>query len=150
MGVIVWIRGETFKAESETADLWQPKWNETQTVLAAAICSPDRNEGPLEGKVAGSWSLGIVEQFQGEGCCCLWRERLREPEGGDCGVKYLWRKARQPWKQGNTFESPIGGEAITIASLSPYASISSWPIERLAHQVLDAWNYRVGPHPVPL
>ena len=69
MGVIVWIRGETFKAESETADLWQPKWNETQTVLAAAICSPDRNEGPLEGKVAGSWSLGIVEQSQGEGCC---------------------------------------------------------------------------------
>ena len=23
------------KAESETADLWQPKWNENQTVLAA-------------------------------------------------------------------------------------------------------------------
>ena len=25
---------ETFKAESETADLWPPKWNENQTVLA--------------------------------------------------------------------------------------------------------------------
>ena len=32
---------ETFKAESETADLWQPKWNENQTVLAAAILTPE-------------------------------------------------------------------------------------------------------------
>ena len=30
-------QGETFKAESETADLWQPKWNENQAVLATAI-----------------------------------------------------------------------------------------------------------------
>ena len=52
---------------SKTADLWQPKWNENQTVLAAAIHTPDRNTGPLEGTVAGRWSLGIVEQSQGEG-----------------------------------------------------------------------------------
>ena len=65
----VGVRGETFKAESETADLWQPKWNENQTVLATAIHVPDRNAGPLEGTVAGSWSLGIVEQLQDEGCC---------------------------------------------------------------------------------
>ena len=56
-------------AESETADPWQPKWNENQTVLAAAIQILDRDEGPLEGAVAGSWSLGSVEQSQGEGCC---------------------------------------------------------------------------------
>ena len=31
------VRGETFKAESETDDLWQPKWNKNQTVLATAI-----------------------------------------------------------------------------------------------------------------
>ena len=55
-------------AESETADLWQPKWNENQTVLAAAKHTPDGNAGPLEGAAAGSWSLGIVEQSQGEGC----------------------------------------------------------------------------------
>ena len=42
------------KAESETADLWQPKWNENQTVFAAAIHTPDRNTGPLEGIVTGS------------------------------------------------------------------------------------------------
>ena len=55
------VRGETFKDESETADLWQPKWNENQTVLAAAIHTPNDT-------VAGSWSLGIVEQSHGEGC----------------------------------------------------------------------------------
>ena len=57
------------KVESETNALWQPKGNENQTVLAAAIHSPDRDAGPLEGTVAESWSLGIVEQSQGEGCC---------------------------------------------------------------------------------
>ena len=66
---IVWVRGEPFKAESETADLWQPKWNENLTVLPAAIHTPDRDIDPLEATVAGSWSLGIVEQSQGEGCC---------------------------------------------------------------------------------
>ena len=123
IGATVWVRGETFKTESETADLWQPKWNENQTVLAAAILTPDRDMGSLECTAAGSWSLEIVEQFQGEGCCCLWRERLREPEGGDCGVKYLWRKARQPRKQGDAAESHVGGGASTVASLSPHASI---------------------------
>ena len=63
------VRGETFKVERETADLWQPKGNETQRVLATAIHTPDRNTGPLEGTAAGSWSLGIVEQLQDEGCC---------------------------------------------------------------------------------
>ena len=66
---IVWVRGETFKAESKTADLWQPTWKENQTVLAAAIHTLGRDTGPLEGAAAGSWSLGIVEQSQGE-CCC--------------------------------------------------------------------------------
>ena len=34
---IVWVRREIFKAESEAVDLWQPKWNENQTVVAVAI-----------------------------------------------------------------------------------------------------------------
>ena len=62
-------QGETFKDESERADLWQPKWNENRTVLAAAIQNSDRDAGPLEGIAAGTWSLGIVEQSQGKGCC---------------------------------------------------------------------------------
>ena len=57
------------KAESETAHLWQPKWNENQTVLAEAIHMLGRNAGPLKGAVAGSWSLGIVEKSQCKGCC---------------------------------------------------------------------------------
>ena len=113
---IVWVRGETFKAESETADLWQPKWDENQTVLAVAIHTSDRDTGALEGTAAGSWSLGIVEQSQGEGCCRLWKDRSRGYEG-DCDGKCLWRKAGQPWKQGDTAESCIAGQAITVASL---------------------------------
>ena len=52
IGAIVWVRGETFKAESEAADLWQLKWNENQTVLTAAIRALDRDAGPL-GTAAG-------------------------------------------------------------------------------------------------
>ena len=51
---IGWVRGETLKAESEAADLWQPKWNENQTVRAVTMQTQD-------GTVARSWSLGIVE-----------------------------------------------------------------------------------------
>ena len=57
------------KAETETADLWQPKWNENQTVLATAIHTLDRDTGPLEGTVAGSWSLGIVKQARDAADC---------------------------------------------------------------------------------
>jgi len=71
---IVWVRGETFKGETETADQWQPKKNENQIVLATAIYNLGRDAGLLEGVVAGSWSLGIVEQSQGEGSCWLWRD----------------------------------------------------------------------------
>ena len=39
------------------------------TVFATAIHTPDRDSGPLEGAAAGSWSLGIVGQFQGKGFC---------------------------------------------------------------------------------
>ena len=55
-------------AESETADLWQPKWSENHTVLVVAIQTLGRNTGPLEGAAAGCWSLGIVGQSQGKGC----------------------------------------------------------------------------------
>ena len=39
-----------------------------QAILAIAIQTPDKDSGPLEGAAAGSWSIGIVEQSQGEGC----------------------------------------------------------------------------------
>ena len=52
-------------AESEIVALWQPKWNENQPVLAAAIQNLDRGKGSLEGSAARSWSLGSVEGSQG-------------------------------------------------------------------------------------
>ena len=67
-GATVRVRGETFKAEGETADMWQPKWNENQTVLPPTLHMPGRNKGLLEGAVTGSLRLGIVEQSQCEGC----------------------------------------------------------------------------------
>ena len=94
-----------------------------------------------------SWSLGILEQSQGKGCYWLHRDRMRGCEGGDCAWKCLWRKAGEPWKQDNTVESCLGSGAITLASLTPIASNSSWTIERLAHQTPDAPNYRAGPQP---
>ena len=63
------VIGEPFKAESETGDLWKPKWNENQTVLAATMHNPKSDTCHLVSAAAGSWSLGIVEQTQGEGCC---------------------------------------------------------------------------------
>ena len=40
-----------------------------QSLPQPYICIPVRDTGPLEGAVAGSWSLGTVEQSPGEGCC---------------------------------------------------------------------------------
>ena len=85
IGAIAWVREETFKAENQTANLWQPKWNENQTVLASATHTPDRDAGPLEGEAVMSWSLGIMEQSRGEGFCWLQRDGSRGCEGGDCG-----------------------------------------------------------------
>ena len=57
------------KGESEKTDLWQPKWDEDQTVFATAIHTLDRDAGPLEGAAPGSLQgLRVVEQAQGEGC----------------------------------------------------------------------------------
>ena len=49
------------KAEHVTADPWQLKQNENQTVLATAIHTLDRDDGPLGGTAAGSLNLGTVE-----------------------------------------------------------------------------------------
>ena len=98
---------------------------------------PGQGHRFLESAAAGSWSRGIVKQSQGEGCYWLWRDGPRGHERGDCGGKRLWRKAGQPWKQGNTAHH----------SFSPHTSIGNWTIERLAHPAPEAGNYRVGPHP---
>ena len=55
---IVWVRGKTFKVESEAADLWQLKGIENQTVLVSAKHISARDVGPLKGSAA------IVQQLE--------------------------------------------------------------------------------------
>ena len=51
---------------------------------------------------------------------------MKGGEGGDCGGKCLWRKARQPWKQGDIAESRVEDGAITIASPHTPASAAKY------------------------
>ena len=57
IGAIAGVRGETSEAESEAADLRQPKWNENHTIFAPTIHALDKDAGPLKGTEAGSWIL---------------------------------------------------------------------------------------------
>ena len=63
---------------------------------------------------------------------------MRGHEGGDCGGKCLWKKARQAWKQGDTAETCVGGGAITVAFPATQAASATeqkrgWPIKWLTH-----------------
>ena len=54
------------------------------------------------------------------------------------GWEMPWKNTRQPWKQGATADSHVGGGAITIASLSPtgqHRQLNNrcWPIKCLMH-----------------
>ena len=51
------IQRKTFKTESETADLWQPKWNENQTVLAIAIHYP--RQGHRSPRRHSGWEMEL-------------------------------------------------------------------------------------------
>ena len=81
IGAIIRVRGQTFKAESETADLWQPKRNENQTVLTTAIHTPDRDVDPQ-----GLWSSprvrAAVDCREGIFWRRLWWEMLVEESQG--------------------------------------------------------------------
>ena len=119
---------------------------EWESVLAAAIHTPDRDTRPLEGSVAGNWSLGIVEQSQG---LLLTAERWIE---GMWGKRLWWERPVEESRAAMEARRYcwVRGGALTIASLSLYTSIGSWTIERLAHQTPDAQNYRVGHPGAPL
>ena len=70
-------------------------------------------------------------------------------DGGDLReetvVGNAWEGKLAPRKQGNNCWVSCRGGAITIASVFPQDSISSWTAERLAHQRPDALSYRVDP-----
>ena len=67
--------------------------------------------------------------------------------GGDCGVKCLWRKAGQPWKQGDTAESRVGGGAITQPLSLPTRQHWQLNNREAGHKMPDTLNYRAGPYP---
>ena len=132
IGAIVSVREETFKAESETADLWQPKWNKNQTVLAAAIHTPDRDAGPLEG-----WELEFRDcgAIPGQGLLLT-----AETDQGDVREETVVRNAHggKPGSHGSKaiLLSRIAGGAISITSLSLHRqhrqlNNRGWPIKRL-------------------
>ena len=86
--------------------------------LPTAIHTPDRNAGLLEGAVAGS-NPGARAAAE-----------CRETGGGDVREEIVVRSASRgkPGSRGSmviTTESCAEGGAMTIASLSPHASISA-------------------------
>ena len=81
------------------------KMRTTQTTLATAIHTLDRDTSLLDYAAAGSCSIGIGEKSQGEVCCWLQGDGLKGCTEGDCSGKCLWKKTEQPWRQGNNAES---------------------------------------------
>ena len=163
---IVWVRGETFKAETETGDLWQPKWNENQTVLTAAIHTPDTDAGPLEAAAAGSWSLGIVGQSQGNpmaavDCGEMDPGDVREEtvvgnaRGGKPGsheARWYCGVTQRGWSPHHSLSLPTcqlpqlnKRQAGPSNAWCPYLQSRTPP--RVPLQVPDTLSYRVGPQP---
>ena len=91
MGATVWIRGETLKAASETAVLWQPWWDENETVLSTAIHTPERDTGPVEGAAGSRWFIEIVEKSLAVVCCLLVSDKLM----GCSNEEIVWEKPVQ-------------------------------------------------------
>ena len=131
-------RGETFKAESETADLWQPKWNENQSLLQPYVPQMAQRLGA---GVQGLWSNP------------LWRGLWRD--GGD---------VREEIMVGNACGGKRGsyGSKVILLShtqrveplpqpLSPHMPACAaeqqrgWPIKRLMRQTTEQDPSQGGP-----
>ena len=87
------------------------------------------------GAIPGQGLLLTVERWiEGTGGRRLvWKMLMEESRAAMEARQYCWVTPR--------------GWSHHQASLSPHASISSWTIERLAHQKPDTLNYRAGAHP---
>ena len=110
--------------------------------------------------------------YPGQECWCPGRCSSWELKFRDCGaipgqallltvergIEGMW--GRRFWWEMQVEESQAAMEARRYClvmhrgwshhhslSLPTHSSIHSWAVERLAHQMPDALNYRVGPHP---
>ena len=138
IGAIVWVRGETLKAERETADLWQPKMEWESDSLCSNSTYPSQSSGwGLElnrdcGAIPGRGLPLTAERWGMWGRRSWWEMPVEESRAAMEARWHCWVTHRV-WSHHH--------------SLSAHASIGSWTIERLAHQTPDALNYSVGPHP---
>ena len=127
--------------ESAAADLWQSKWNKNHAILAAALQTLDRSPGTRGGC---ELELGTGEHPRA-GCCGLEGDGLRGREGEDHCGKCLWKKAGQPWRQGDSAESHAVGGVIAVGSLpmpAPAAdqqrkALEGWPSKCLTSRAIE-------------
>ena len=119
---IVWVRGEAFKAESEVADLGQPKWDETQ--------SCDSHTHP--GQRCGSPGSGSGWELQQGDCAAIPGRGLlltaeRQTEGDrreETVVGNAVEESQAAMEASDTAESCIGGGAINTASKTQSSQIN--------------------------
>ena len=108
-------------SEGKAVDLWQSEWSENHT--ANPCHGPaSHGQGHKSTRIC-SWELEHRDwrEIPGWGLLLTAGRQPKGQEEGDSSGECLWRKARQPWRQGATAESHTQGEASTKASLSPHA-----------------------------
>ena len=140
---IVWVRGETFKAESEIADLQQPKWNENQTYA-------DRDAGT--GRLSG-----LELEFRGCGAIPGWELLLT----GERWIEGMW--GRRLWWEMPVEESQAAMKArqycwVTRTGWCHHHSLSDHAcqhghLNNREAGLLNAWHTELQsrtPHRVPL
>ena len=100
----------------------------TETNLAAAIHSPERDAGTHVPWEAQGWELERRDPaaIPGRGQLLTAGRRPRGREGGGGSGKRLSRKPGQPGRQGDPAESLAGGGAIAVAPLSLHVSPGEW------------------------
>ena len=130
-----WVRQETFKADSERADLWQPKWNESDSPCQSHTYP---GQGPRSPGRCNGWQLDFRDcgTISGRGLMLTAERWLVGMWGGDRGGKSPWRKARQPWKQGDTAESHVEGWS-QQPSLSP--TCQHWQLNKIEASLSNTW-----------
>ena len=115
---IVWVRGEIFEAESETADLWQPYWNGSDSPCHSHTdpkhgCRSPRKHSvwELEFRDCGAmpgWGLLLTAERRIEG---MWRRRLwwempMEESQAAMEARWYWWVTCRRWSHHHSLSLP--------------------------------------------